>query len=102
MPVIPVKLEEYNDSDIEQFWKDFGTKFLCKVGGNPIWAQEEVELKCPECGKPMKFVAMICGEKEEGTAHLMGEVPFGLGTCVYYYAVCTECGEITVDCQEKK
>ena len=102
LPVIPVQLAEYNDSNTEQFWKDFGTKFLCKVGGNPIWAQEEVELKCPECGKPMKFVAMICGEKEEGTAHLMGEVPFGLGTCVYYYAVCTECGEITVDCQEKK
>lgn len=102
LPLIDVKLEEYDDSNVEKFWEEFGTKFLCKVGGNPIWAQEEVELVCPECGKPMKFVAMIRGEQEGCKEHLMGNVRFGLGTCVYYFAICTECGEITVDCQERK
>lgn len=102
LPVRKMKLEPYDDSDTEQFWNDFGTKFLCKVGGDPIWAQEEVELRCPECGKPMKFVAMIAGEKEEAAEHLIPDIRFGLGTCVYYYAICPECGEITVDCQERK
>lgn len=101
LPVVSLKLEEYDDSDVEQFWKDFGTKFICKVGGDPIWAQDPVELTCPTCGKSMEFVAMIGGEQEEAEGKLIGKVRFGLGTCVYYYAVCPECGAITVDCQER-
>lgn len=101
LPVVDMKLEEYDDSDVDRFWEEFGSKFLCKVGGDPIWAGEEVELKCPNCGKEMEFVAMIGGEYPGKAKSVLPQVSFGIGTNVYYYAICPECGEITVDCQER-
>lgn len=102
LPSLPMKLEEYDDSDEEAFWEAFGNEFICKVGGKPIWADKPVDLKCPTCDHQMKFVAMIRGEKPGIKKRIIPGVPFGLGTNVYYFSVCPECGEITVDCQEKR
>jgi hypothetical protein len=102
LPVVPMKLEEYDDSNEEKFWEEFGEKFICKVGGEPIWAEDPVDLKCPNCNRQMQFVGMIGGEKPENHKRIIPNVSFKLGTNVYYYAVCPECGEITVDCQERK
>ncbi len=61
-------------------WLVPGVRFS-QVGGHPTWIQDAEYPRCPDCGRPMPFLAQLsaedCEERGEG---------------IYYMFACRECG----------
>lgn len=61
-------------------WLVPGVRFS-QVGGHPTWIQDAEYPRCPECERPMPFVAQV--SNEDCQEHAEG---------IYYMFACPECG----------
>lgn len=75
-------------------WRDFME--YCKVpkhqlGGTPYWVQDERQVPCPECSRPMRFLGQVDSETwavpgwETFAGHMFGDMG------ILYIHYCDEC-----------
>lgn len=106
LPNIKMSLKEMTQDDIpidiikyENAIELFGTEYLCRILGAPLYAQEPLNRECPGCKKEMNYIATVSGESYYNSFNLIKEVDFTIGEMYLYFTICKECLTIKVECQ---
>ena len=98
LPRMHVKLEKLDVYD-DEFIDGMGTDYFGKIGGSPVFLSDAINMKCPECGKYMKFIGELTGN-DFGNEKLLNGFDFFIGEMFLYYFVCSDCSIVGVDSQE--
>ena len=106
LPSIKMSLKEMLQNDIptdndkyEEAMELFGTEYLCRILGAPLYAQEPLNRECTICGKEMMYIATVSGESDYNSFNIIKEVDFTIGEMYLYFMMCKECLSIKIECQ---
>ncbi|EEM95706.1 hypothetical protein [Bacillus thuringiensis] len=104
LPKTPVKLINMKNDDIptdeDSYWEAFdlfGSEYVCRLLGAPLYDNLPKDLACPTCAKEMKYVATITQDIEE--RGLISVVDFQFGEMNIYYYLCIDCSIIKTEIQ---
>ncbi|PEZ00673.1 hypothetical protein CN326_22535 [Bacillus sp. AFS018417] len=104
LPKTNVKLINMKNEDIptneESYWVAFdlfGSEYLCRLLGAPLYNDVPDNLECPTCSKEMKYIATIT--QDLGERELISVVDFQLGEMNIYYYLCKDCSVIKTEIQ---
>ncbi|MBJ8052634.1 hypothetical protein JDS87_11665 [Bacillus cereus] len=99
-----VKLINMKSEDIptdkDSYWKAFdlfGSGYVCRLLGAPLYENLPGDLACPTCSKEMKYVAAITQDIEE--RELISVVDFQFGEMHIYYYICKDCSVMKTEIQ---
>jgi hypothetical protein len=106
LPNIKMLLEEMKQDDIptdivkyEEAIELLGSEYLCRILGDPLYAQDPLDRECPICKKEMHYVATVSGEAYFNSFNLIKEVDFTIGEMWLYFMLCKDCLTIKTECQ---
>lgn len=104
LPKTTVKLINMKNEDIptdeDSYWEAFdlfGSEYVCRLLGVPLYDDLPKDLACPTCAKEMKYVATIT-QDIEGRG-LISVVDFQFGEMNIYYYLCIDCLIIKTEIQ---
>ncbi|HDR4904696.1 TPA: hypothetical protein QCR48_001077 [Bacillus cereus] len=104
LPKTTVKLINMKNEDIptdeDSYWEAFdlfGSEYVCRLLGVPLYDNLPKDLACPTCAKEMKYVATITQDIEE--RGLISVVDFQFGEMNIYYYLCIDCLIIKTEIQ---
>ncbi|HDR4841868.1 TPA: hypothetical protein QCR58_001500 [Bacillus cereus] len=104
LPKTTVKLINMKNEDIptdeDSYWEAFdlfGSEYVCRLLGVPLYDDLPKDLACPTCAKEMKYVATIT-QDIEGRG-LISVVDFQFGEINIYYYLCIDCLIIKTEIQ---
>ncbi|BCA31987.1 hypothetical protein PDQ36_09895 [Bacillus cereus] len=104
LPKTTVKLINMKNEDIptdeDSYWEAFdlfGSEYVCRLLGVPLYDDLPKDLACPTCAKEMKYVATITQDIEE--RGLISVVNFQFGEMNIYYYLCIDCSIIKTEIQ---
>ncbi|WP_142329126.1 hypothetical protein [Bacillus cereus] len=104
LPKTTVKLINMKNEDIpideDSYWEAFdlfGSEYVCRLLGVPLYDDLPKDLACPTCAKEMKYVATITQDIEE--RGLIPVVDFQFGEMNIYYYLCIDCLIIKTEIQ---
>ncbi|OSX87831.1 hypothetical protein S2E19_02236 [Bacillus mycoides] len=104
LPKTNVKLTNMKNEDIptdeDSYWEAFdlfGSEYVCRLVGAPLYDDVPEDLGCPTCSKEMKYVATITQDLEE--RELISVVDFQFGEMNIYYYVCKDCSVMKTEIQ---
>ncbi|MFB5248863.1 hypothetical protein ACE38F_00330 [Bacillus mycoides] len=104
LPKTNVKLTNMKNEDIptdeDSYWEAFdlfGSEYVCRLLGAPLYDDVPEDLGCPTCSKEMKYVAAITQNLEE--RELISVVDFQFGEMNIYYYVCKDCSVMKTEIQ---
>ncbi|MGG3730860.1 hypothetical protein CN386_24480 [Bacillus cereus] len=89
---IPIDEDSYGEA-----FDLFGSEYVCRLLGAPLYDDLPENLACPTCSKEMKYVATITQDLEE--RGLISVVDFQFGEMNIYYYICKECSIIKTEIQ---
>ncbi|SDP14332.1 hypothetical protein [Selenomonas ruminantium] len=82
-----VKLERLNDFNEEEFIECMGREYFCRLGGDPVFLSDPIEMRCPKCGRNMQYVGELTDNNFDNSALLNG-LDFYFGDMFLYYYYC--------------
>ncbi len=98
LPLVPAGLTELKPEDIpgdresyNQAWGLFGSEYIARLLGPPLYSQNPPDRECPLCKKEMTYVGMITSENYDESGKLIPGVPFLLGEISLYFLFCKDC-----------
>ncbi|MCI4058842.1 hypothetical protein MMK25_23535 [Bacillus cereus] len=104
LPKTTIKLINMKNEDIptdeDSYWEAFdlfGSEYVCRLLGVPLYDDLPKDLACPTCAKEMKYVATITQDIEE--RGLISVVDFQFGEMNIYYYLCIDCLIIKTEIQ---
>ncbi|OJE43503.1 hypothetical protein BAQ49_10370 [Bacillus proteolyticus] len=104
LPKTNVKLTNMKNEDIptdeDSYWEAFdlfGSEYVCRLLGAPLYDDVPEDLGCPTCSKEMKYVATITQDLEG--RELISVVDFQFGEMNIYYYLCKECSVMKTEIQ---
>ncbi|MHA4413415.1 hypothetical protein [Bacillus cereus] len=104
LPKTTVKLINMKNEDIpideDSYWEAFdlfGSEYVCRLLGVPLYDDLPKDLACPTCAKEMRYVATITQDIEE--RGLISVVNFQFGEMNLYYYLCIDCLIIKTEIQ---
>ncbi|MES5927262.1 hypothetical protein QCI77_14765 [Bacillus cereus group sp. MG9] len=104
LPKTNVKLTNMKNKDIptdeDSYWEAFdlfGSEYVCRLLGAPLYDDVPEDLGCPTCSKEMKYVATIIQDLEE--RELISVVDFLFGEMNIYYYLCKDCSVMKTEIQ---
>lgn len=96
LPSINVKLNKMKIEDIpinEGYYDPafdlFGSEYLCRFLGVPLYDEIPEDSECPICNQEMKYIATIT--QDLGNRELISIVDFQLGEMNIIFHLCNEC-----------
>ncbi len=87
-------------TDEDSYWEAFdlfGSEYVCRLLGVPLYDNLPKDLACPTCAKEMKYVATITQDIEE--RGLISVVDFQFWEMNIYYYLCIDCLIIKTEIQ---
>lgn len=104
LPKTNVKLTNMKNEDIptdeDRYWEAFdlfGSEYVCRLLGAPLYDDVPEDLGCPTCSKEMKYVDTITQDLEE--RELISVVDFQFGEMNIYYYLCKDCSVMKTEIQ---
>ncbi|MGH1296773.1 hypothetical protein [Bacillus pretiosus] len=104
LPKTTVKLINMKNDDLpideDSYWEAFdlfGSEYICRLLGAPLYDDLPENLACPICSKEMKYVATITQDIEE--RGLISVVDFQFGEMNNYFYLCKDCSIIKTEIQ---
>ncbi|EJP99592.1 hypothetical protein [Bacillus cereus] len=104
LPKTNVKLTNMKNEDIptdeDSYWEAFdlfGSEYVCRLLGAPLYDDVPEDLGCPTCSKEMKYVATTTQDLEE--RELISVVDFLFGEMNIYYYLCKDCSVMKTEIQ---
>ncbi|KAB2441048.1 hypothetical protein [Bacillus luti] len=104
LPKTTVKLINMKNEDIptgeDSYWEAFdlfGSEYICRLLGAPLYNDFPEDLTCPCCSKEMKYVATITQDIEE--MRLISVVDFQFGEMNLYFYICKNCSIMKTEIQ---
>lgn len=97
--LIELKFEDIptNEKNYDTAFDLFGSEYLCRFLGAPLYDEVPEDLECPICTKEMKYLATIT--QDTGERDLISVVDFQLGEMNIYYYLCKDCSIIKTEIQ---
>ena len=96
LPRINVKLNKMKIEDIpttedyyDMAFDLFGSEYLCRFLGAPLYDEVPENSECPICNREMKYIATIT--QDLGDQELISVVDFQLGEMNIFFHLCKEC-----------
>ncbi|PFD39208.1 hypothetical protein CN285_16030 [Bacillus cereus] len=87
-------------TDEDSYWEAFdlfGSEYVCRLLGAPLYDDVPEDLGCPTCSKEMKYVATITQDIEE--RELISVVDSRFGEMKIYFYLCKECSVMKTEIQ---
>ncbi|MEK0317034.1 rRNA methylase [Cohnella sp. 56] len=106
LPFSNMRLEELHESDIpskgddtDTAFEDFGSEYVCRILGEPLFATESIQNKCYLCNEDTEYIATICSEdyNSEGLVH--EGFTFNFGESFLYFYFCKSCNILQTEMQ---
>ncbi|MFC4812429.1 rRNA methylase [Paenibacillus sp. GCM10023250] len=88
-----------NEEDTDIAFADFGSEYVCRILGEPLFATEAIQNKCYHCNEDMEYVATICSEDYDSEGLVHDGFTFNLGEIFLYYYFCKSCLLLQADTQ---
>jgi len=106
LPFSKMKLEELQEIDMPTIKGDtdsafevFGSEYVCRILGEPLFATETIHKKCYECNEDMVYVATICSEDYDSEGLVHEDFSFNFGESFLYFYFCKSCNIIETEMQ---
>ena len=89
--LIEMKVEDIptNEDNYDTAFDLFGSEYLCRFLGAPLYDEVPEDLDCPICNQEMKYIATIT--QDLGEQELISVVDFQLGEMNIFYHFCKDC-----------
>lgn len=89
--LIEMKAEDIpiNEDNYDTAFDLFGSEYLCRLLGAPLYNEVPEELECPICNQEMKYIATVT--QDFGERELISVVDFQLGEMNIYFHLCKDC-----------
>lgn len=89
--LIEMKAEDIpiNEDNYDTAFDLFGSEYLCRLLGAPLYNEAPEELECPICNQEMKYIATAT--QDLGERELISVVDFQLGEMNIYFHLCKDC-----------
>ncbi|PEC22321.1 hypothetical protein COM96_10845 [Bacillus cereus] len=87
-------------TDEDSYWEAFdlfGSEYVCRLLGAPLYGDIPEDLAYPNCSKEMKYVATITQDIEE--RELVSVVDFQFGEMHIYFYICKDCSIMKTEIQ---
>ncbi|RKF52669.1 hypothetical protein BCY92_06500 [Bacillus wiedmannii] len=104
LPKTTVKLINMKNEDIpideDSYWEAFdlfGSEYMCRLLGAPLYGDIPEDLACPSCSTEMKYVATI--SQDMGDRKLISVVDFQFGDMHVYFYLCKDCSVMKTEIQ---
>ncbi|OSX97690.1 hypothetical protein [Bacillus nitratireducens] len=104
LPKTNVKLTNMKNEDIptdeDSYWEAFdlfGSEYVCRLLGPPLYGDVPEDLGCPTCSKEMEYVATITQDLEGWER--ISVVDFQFGEMNIYYYLCKDCSLMKTEIQ---
>lgn len=97
LPKTTVKLINI-PTDEDSYWEAFdlfGSEYVCRLLGAPLYEDLPEDFACPTCSKEMKYVAIITQDIKE--RKLISVVDFQFGEMNIYFYLCKDCSIIKTE-----
>lgn len=97
--LIEMKVEDIptNEENYDAAFDLFGSEYLCRLMGAPLYDEVPEDLDCPFCNKEMMYIATIT--QDLGEQELISVVDFQLGEINIYYYLCKDCSVLKTQTQ---
>ena len=97
--LIEMKVEDIptNEENYDAAFDLFGSEYLCRLMGAPLYDEVPEDLDCPICNKEMMYIATIT--QDLGEQELISVVDFQLGEINIYYYLCKDCSVLKTQTQ---
>ncbi|ARU63593.1 rRNA methylase [Tumebacillus avium] len=98
-----VELEE-NDlvlkgSDTDHAFDAFGSEYVCRVLGEPLFAVDPIQKKCDGCNQEMEYLATVCSEDYDSVGLVKEDFSFQIGESYIYFHFCKICNVLETETQ---
>ncbi|PDY23558.1 hypothetical protein COM83_13575 [Bacillus cereus] len=87
-------------TDEDSYWEAFdlfGSEYVCRLLGPPLYGDVPEDLGCPTCSKEMEYVATITQDLEGWER--ISVVDFQFGEMNIYYYLCKDCSLMKTEIQ---
>lgn len=98
LPYSKLKLEELrdidtpsNEGDYDKAFQYFGSDYVCRILGEPLFVTESIQNKCYLCGEHMVYIATICSEDYDSEGLVHDGFTFNFGESFLYFYFCKSC-----------
>ena len=106
LPEVPVTLVDMKEEDIPidettyyEIFEIFGSEYLCRLIGAPLYIQSPIDRECPICHREMNYVATIGSQEFGKVDSLISGVDFFLGEMFLYFLFCKYCSVLKTEVQ---
>ena len=69
----------------------FGSEYICRLLGPPVFATDKIQKQCSSCGKQMQYIATIGSEDYNSEGLIHDGFSFHIGESFIYFYLCTDC-----------
>ncbi|WP_237663321.1 rRNA methylase [Sutcliffiella horikoshii] len=106
LPVSAMTLQQFQkvdtpstDEPSDLAFEAFGSEYVCRILGKPLYAVDNINKNCECCNNPMEYVATICSEdfNSEGLVH--ENFSFNFGESFLYFYLCKVCNILETEMQ---
>ncbi|WP_446786227.1 rRNA methylase [Paenibacillus sp. M.A.Huq-81] len=88
-----------NENDNDRAFAAFGSEYVCRILGNPLFALKTIDKKCECCSQEMKYLATICSEDYDSTSLIHENFSFFFGESYIYFHFCSSCDLLETESQ---
>ncbi|GEM_PF-846789 len=88
-----------DDRSYYKAFEPFGTEYIARVLGVPLYAVNPLDRECPLCNKEMSYVATIGSADYDNSTKLLDSNDFFIGEMFLYFLFCKDCLCVKVECQ---
>ena len=106
LPISAMTLQELQkvdtpttDEESDSAYEAFGSEYVCRVLGEPLYAVDTIEKKCEFCNNPMKYIATICSEDYNSVGLVHEDFSFNFGDAYIYFFLCKICNILETEMQ---
>ncbi|GKU77647.1 rRNA methylase [Paenibacillus sp. L3-i20] len=106
LPFTKVKLEELYETDTptgewdsDKAFEDFGSEYICRILGEPLFATEPIQKKCYSCNEDIEYIATICSEDFDSEGLVHEGFSFNFGESFLYFYFCKFCSLLQTEMQ---
>jgi hypothetical protein len=105
LPFSEMKLVELQDTDVQgdddsdPAFEAFGSEYICRILGNPLFATEYIHKECAYCNEELLYVATICSEDYYSKGLVHETFSFNFGESFLYFYLCRNCSTVETEMQ---
>ncbi|PLR77515.1 rRNA methylase [Bacillus sp. V3-13] len=88
-----------SDEDSDAAFAVFGTEYVCRILGSPLYSTQTIVKTCSHCNRKMEYIATICSEDYDSQGLVHEGFSFNFGESFIYFYLCKSCNILATEMQ---